>query len=207
MSPPAGFGNGLPPRKRRAAASSEPRKRRRTESNAQSRPRKRHLEDRYCEGYRLLLNQLVHQVAARFGTDVASHQYPAWQVGASRWSRGEQAIFYAALERLGKDNLPAIADAIGTKSIPEIRALVLLLEEAAARHNHVDVTLRDIPAAVEVGDKCNEQLELAADALAWNQEKYEARQERQRFGDYWLITPALAQDIEAALDAHRYVRR
>lgn len=148
-----------------------------------------------------MFNQVVQQAATRFVSDVASRQYYAWQIGASLWSPDEQTTFYAALERLGKDNVPGIANAIGTKSIPETRALLLLLEDAAAKQGDAKVTLRDIPAASDVGDKCNEKLDLAAEALAWNEERWEARQEQEQFGDYWLITPAVAQEIEAALNS------
>ncbi|USP75390.1 dna-binding protein [Curvularia clavata] len=204
MSSSPGRRPGVPPEKRGTVTNSEPlepRKRPRIESTRQESSRKYYLEGKYCDDYRLLFNQVVQQAATRFVPDVASHQHHAWQVGASLWSPDEQATLYVALERLGKDNVPGIANAIGTKSIPETRALLLLLEDAAAKQGDAKVTLRDIPAALDVSSKCNEKLDLAAEALAWNQERWEACQEQKQFGDYWLITPAVAQEIEVAINS------
>ena len=180
-----------------------PRKRRRLESIDPSRARKYHLEGKYSDAYRVLFNEDVNRAAARFEKDTRSHQYYTRQIGASLWSANEQAIFFAALERLGRDDVAGIAGAIGTKSIPETQELMLLLHDAAVKQGDAKLTLRDVPAAVEVRSECNEQLDLAGEALAWYQEMYEASQERDKFGDYWLITPAVADKIESAIDPSR----
>jgi hypothetical protein len=52
-----------------------------------------------------------------------------------------------------------------------------------------------------VGTECEERLELAGDALAWYQERFEAKQEQERYGKYWLITPEVADEIEQAIGA------
>jgi hypothetical protein len=182
-----------------------PRKRRRLESVDPARVRKYYLEGKYNDAYRVLFNEDVSRAAARFEPDAESYQYYTKQIGASSWSEREQAVFFAALERLGRDDVPGIAGAIGTKSIPETQELLLLLHDAATKLVDAKVTLRDVPAAIHVSDGCNEQLELAAEALAWLQDVFEATQERDKFGDYWLITPAVADRIESALD-RRHVR-
>ncbi|CAA9960592.1 Zn-clus domain containing protein [Pyrenophora teres f. maculata] len=158
------------------------------------------------DAYRLLFNAEVTRAAARFDTDSESQQqYGIKYLGASRWSTREQNVFYAALGRLGRDHVAGIAGAIGTKSIPETRELLLLLQEAEATvpEDEPPLTLRDIPAAFDVSRKCNEQLDLAAEALAWYEETCEANQEIEKYGDYWLITPQVAQDIETAIDSAR----
>jgi hypothetical protein len=109
---------------------------------------------------------------------------------------GEKSMFFAALERLGKDDVPGIASAVRTKSIPEVRQLLLLLEDAAKNEGKTKVTLCDIPAAAEIGAECSARLDFAADALGWYQERFEAKREQERFGEYWLITPKIAQEIE-----------
>ncbi|KAF1838851.1 hypothetical protein BDW02DRAFT_488052 [Decorospora gaudefroyi] len=185
---------------------STPGKRRRLESVDPARTRKRLLEGRYSDAYRLLFNEDVNRAAARFDTASDGHQPSTTttrQIGASTWAPKEQAAFFAALARRGRDDLPAIAAAIATKSIAETRELLLLLHDAATKHRHVKLTLRDIPAAVQVGAACDEQLDLAAESLAWFQETFEASQERDKFGDYWLITPAIADSIEDALSPGR----
>jgi hypothetical protein len=161
------------------------------------------LEGKYNDAYRVLFNDDVNRAATRFETDVESFRYYDRQVGASYWSAREQAVFFAALERLGRDDVAGIAGAIGTKSIPETQELLLLLHDAATKQVDAKVTLRDIPAAIDVGKECNEQLDLAGEALAWFQEVFEASQEREKFGDYWLITPAVADKIEGAFDLNR----
>ncbi|KAH8723703.1 hypothetical protein GQ44DRAFT_773848 [Phaeosphaeriaceae sp. PMI808] len=182
-------------------ANNPPRKRPRLGSVASSRPRKhdllrnRPLELRYNDEYRLLFNHHVAQIASRFNTNDSIKHYQN-QVGASVWSTIEQATFFAALDRLGKDDVPGIARAIGTKTVTETRDFILLLQDAAIKKGNAKLRQRDIPAAFELSDECDQQLDKAAEALAWYQERLEAAQEQARYGAYWLITPAIAQDIE-----------
>jgi RNA polymerase I-specific transcription initiation factor RRN5 len=179
---------------------STPRKRRRLESVDPSQVRKHYLQGKYNDAYRVLYNEDVSCAAARFETSAVGNQYYTTQIGASSWSAREQATLFAALERLGRDDLPGITGAIGTKSIPETHEFLLLLHDAATKQGDAKVTLRDIPAAIEVGPECDEQLELAGEALAWFQETFEANAEKEKFGDYWLMTPDIAGKIEDALN-------
>ena len=174
------------------------RKRRRLESVKPPQLGRQHFEAKYSDAYRELFNQDVIRAAARFEVD--SHwQHYTKQVGASTWSSHEQATFFAALQRLGRANIPAIAAAVGTKSIPETQELLLLLQQAAAKQGNAKVTLRDVPAAIEVDSQCEDVLEVAGEALAWYQDMFEASQEQDKFGDFWLITPELADEIEHAV--------
>ncbi|KAF2127668.1 hypothetical protein P153DRAFT_368243 [Dothidotthia symphoricarpi CBS 119687] len=179
-----------------------PRKRRRLESVQPTRIRKYHLEGRYNDAYRELFNEQVSHAASRFQANEDIQHYST-QIGASVWTAQEQATLFAALERLGKDNTPAIAKAIGTKSVPETRELLLLLQDAASKQGDVGVTLRDVPAAIEVGRECNEQLDITAEALAWFQESFEEKEEQDRYGRHWLITPTIAEEIEHAVNGGR----
>lgn len=180
-----------------------PRKRRRLRYRTTSHSRKHDtqrrpsLEETYNDNYRLLYNEHVASAASRFEVDASLHY--SKQVGASVWSSKEQATFFAALERLGKDDLPGIAAAITTKTVAEARDFILLLQDAAAKQGTAQVTLRDIPAAIELDRECCQRLEEAGDALAWYQEKLDAAQEEERYGKYWLITPQIAEEIEHAV--------
>ncbi|CAO2653491.1 Nn.00g029020.m01.CDS01 [Neocucurbitaria sp. VM-36] len=185
-----------PSSRRQSRTPNTPRKRRRLESVDPSRIRKYYLEGKYNDAYRVLFNEDVSHAAARFDAGSQSYQHYATQIGSSIWSCKEQTTLFAALERLGRDDIPGIASAIGTKSIPETHEVLLLLQDAATRQGDAKVTLRDIPAAIEVGNECSEQLDIAGEALAWYQETFEASQEQERFGDYWLITPVIAESIE-----------
>ncbi|KAH9870851.1 hypothetical protein J1614_006423 [Plenodomus biglobosus] len=187
-----------PSSRRQSRTPLTPRKRRRLESVDPSRIRNYHLEGKYNDAYRVLYNEHVNHAAARF-EPLETTQHYATQIGASTWSSDEQAVFFAALERLGKGNVAGVAKAVGTKSIPETQELLLLLHDAAVKQGDTKVTLRDVPAAVEVDQACNEQLDTLAEALAWYQDMHEASQEQAKFGQYWLITSDIARKIESAL--------
>ena len=145
----------------------------------------------------MLFNEEVKDAAARLAVDDTFTQTQT-QIGASIWTPKEKSLYFAALQRLGKDDLPGIARAVGTKSIPEVRHVSLLLEDAVTSQGGAKVTLLDIPAAAEVASECADRLELAADALASYQERFETKREQERYGEYWLITPEIAEEIEAA---------
>jgi RNA polymerase I-specific transcription initiation factor RRN5 len=189
-----------PSRSRSRSQSPNPCKRRRLDRHGSidpSRVRRYDIEGKYSDGYRLLFNEHVTHTAARFDVaGEATYQHYTNQIGPSIWSPQEQATLFAALERLGKDSSEEIARAIATKSVPETRAFLLVLQDAAAKQGGADLMLRDIPAAVEVGPDCDRHLDEAAEALAWFQERLEATQEQERYGDLWLITPQIAEEIE-----------
>jgi RNA polymerase I-specific transcription initiation factor RRN5 len=115
----------------------------------------------------------------------------------------EKSVFFAALLRLGNRDIPGIARAIGTKSIPEVQTFHLLLQDGAAKQRLAKPTLFEMSAALEISVDCDHRLELAGDAIADYQERFEAKQERERYGDYWLITPAIAEELTAATKASR----
>ncbi|KAF1912791.1 hypothetical protein BDU57DRAFT_503348 [Ampelomyces quisqualis] len=193
-----------PPR-RRSSTPESPRKRRRVGSPDHTQRRKHHLlrkrrvEIHYNNEYRLLFNEHVAHAASRFHVDDLV-QYYTNQVGSVLWSPAEQATFFAALARLGKDDLPGIARAIATKTETEARDFLILLQNSASNQGDAKVTLRDISAAIEIGGPCSSQLDEAADALAWYQERLEAAQEQERHGKYWLITPLICEKIEDAVN-------
>jgi RNA polymerase I-specific transcription initiation factor RRN5 len=196
-------------RPRQSRTPKSPRKRRRSQSESPDRQRnsKRHLDGQYNDAYRGLFNEHVTAAATRFDlTDPFFHDstHPIHgQIGAVKWSSKEKSMFYAALDKLGQDDVLGMAKVIKTKSIPEIRELLLLLQDASFKQGDMRLTLRDIPAATEVSLQCSERLELAGDALAWYQERFEAKQEQEKFGEYWLITPEIAQKIEDAVKSSR----
>ncbi|KAJ4334904.1 hypothetical protein N0V87_006499 [Didymella glomerata] len=176
-----------------------PRKRRRGESVEPARARRYYLEGKYNDAYRVLFNEDVGRVAARFEPEDALQHYTT-QYGVSTWTSKEQATLFAALERLGKDDVAGIAQAVGTKSVTETHELLLQLKDAVTEKGDLGLTLHHVPAAIEVGQECNEELDVMAEALAWYQEQWEVNEERERYGDYWLITPVIAEDIEAAIN-------
>lgn len=187
--------DGHSPRKRRRLGSTS-----HTPRNARDHKQLRlRREACYRDEYRVLFNDYVTETASRAlspGSETMGHF--AAQLGSSQWSATEKAALFAALDRLGRHDLPGIAAAVATKTLPEVRAFLTLLRDAAASRGHAKLTLRHIPAAVDIGGACAEQLDDAADALAWYQECLEADQEQKRHGDYWLITPAIAAQLEVS---------
>jgi RNA polymerase I-specific transcription initiation factor RRN5 len=204
MSSDDGANTYLPPR-RRSSTPESPRKRRRLGSSldpAQLRKhdvlRRQDVEASYSDAYRLLFNEHVEQTATRFDVNTSVQHYSKY-IGSTLWSSKEQAVFFAALERLTRNDVAGIARAIGTKTEAETRDFLVLLQDAAASQGDANLTLRDIPAAVQVGHECSQQLDRAGESLAWYQERFEAFQEQERYGDYWLITPPIADEVEAAI--------
>ncbi|KAF2245604.1 hypothetical protein BU26DRAFT_522016 [Trematosphaeria pertusa] len=197
-----------------ADPSPSPRKRRRIGSaDLRDRDRRAHLDGQYRDAYRVLFNEAVNDAAARFAQH-DSDQPESSQFGASIWSAEEQQLFFGALERLGKDDIPGIARAVGTKSIPETREFLLILRNAAAewevkprprdaKGKQTGGQQTEIAAAIEIGGECERHLELAGDALAWYQERDEAKQELERHGRCWLITPEIAEEVEDAIRTAR----
>lgn len=131
------------------------------------------------------------------------------QFGVINWSAFEKNALFAAVARLGRDDLPGIAAQVNTKSVLEVRQYLMLLQDAAAsrRENQAKrsgaVALADHPAAIEVDqDTCN-ALDAAADDLSLRQEAHEEGVEEHRWGDTpWLITPAVARDLERQVKQH-----
>jgi hypothetical protein len=184
------------------SASRKRRRESRSETTQPALDAKDHLQRRYNDGYRVLFNENVDNAATRFEIDHAFRP-PRSQIGTSTWSSEEKSVFFAALQKLGNKDIPGISKAIGTKSIPEVQALCLLLQDAAAKPGVTKPTLLDVPAAIEISAECSARLDSAGDALAWYQERFEAKQERERYGDYWLITPAIAQELSEAANLSR----
>ncbi|PVH97130.1 hypothetical protein DM02DRAFT_631401 [Periconia macrospinosa] len=194
----------LPPPSRAVSTPSSPRKRRRSESGDWIRQRKYHLEGKYSDPYRSLFNNDVNAAASRFVIDDSLHLEDG-QFGAVKWSAKEKNMFFVALERLGKDDLPGISAAIGTKTIQETRQFLLAIQEAPSKRiairgdSRLKIAMQDVPAAIEISRDCEDSLELAGDALAWYQERFEAKQEQAQFGEHWLITSELAEEIEKVI--------
>lgn len=180
------------------AVSLSPRKRPRSSSADSTPSRKRFASAApYNDAYRHLYNEMVR--TATGDTIDGQSTWKTGQSGASIWTASEKEVFFLALDRLGKDNLLGLAAAVGSKSILEIRQYLLLLQDAAfSRAGKRDIFLKDVPAASEVSVICDRHMDTARDTLASMQEHFEAIQEQGRYGEKWLITAELADEIEVA---------
>ncbi|KAK4985916.1 hypothetical protein LTR50_005642 [Elasticomyces elasticus] len=105
-----------------------------------------------------------------------------------------------------RHDLRGISAAVETKSESEVHEYLGMLQAGyveehltAPRSRHLLSELTDWPAALEVKKECRQALDLAAEALAWQQEKWEIKREKNRFQDYWLLTDKVAAEIDELL--------
>lgn len=122
------------------------------------------------------------------------------RLGLTPWSSLEKQQFFAALARLGRHNLPAITARIGSKSLIEVQHyMASLLDDLRLRSRcsrRIAVELAEIPAAVEFSQPCCHAQEEAADIISLKQEQVEAAREEEKWGRYWDVTPAVAEQLD-----------
>ncbi|CZT19747.1 uncharacterized protein RCC_05602 [Ramularia collo-cygni] len=170
-------------------------------------PNQKPIRGYLSKAYRDLLNTEIEDVNARNrkpGLD-ASH------VGASRWTSREKDALFQCLASRSPDDLPALGRAVCTKSEPEIRAYLLLLQAGVISQDSKQVNLQkknvplheEIPAAAEISPEGEHVLDLAADALAVHVEKHIHQQQRDRFGDEWLVDADVAERMDVLQDQNR----
>ncbi|KAI1823131.1 hypothetical protein F4861DRAFT_512018 [Xylaria intraflava] len=184
---------------RRSAPLHTRRKRRRGEPVG---PPPKRVKSGFNAAYLNLLNQDIQDASAGLIHDRENPELEHTQIGEVIWSAAEKNIFFAAVGRLGKDNVAGISARIGTKSEPEVRQYLILLDLTKQRRSHEERRAQcllppaDIPAAVEIGAECVAALEATAGELALRQEVHEEHVEKARWGSQWLITASLAQILE-----------
>ncbi|KAF1736764.1 hypothetical protein CRV24_002374 [Beauveria bassiana] len=154
-----------------------------------------HLNPQYLE----LLNRDIEDAAHRVCLeDVIS--LPDSQLGLTYWSSLEKTQFFEALSRLGKHDLPGIAQRIGTKSLIEVKHYLRVLHEAAIAHRSqkklFSLEPAEYPAAVELTPPCCHAQEEAADAVSIMQEARESLREKEKWQEHWDVTPQIAAKLE-----------
>ncbi|TQS39453.1 hypothetical protein Golomagni_00026 [Golovinomyces magnicellulatus] len=175
----------------------DPRKRRKRSKSLESHEIKAKRLQRYFNyEYRNLLNVEIQQISSdAYQDDLQILQES--QIGSSVWAVEEKALFFAALDTLGKDNVRELSSRIGTKSELEVQYYLLTLQSNAyARRNSSALcTVADIPSAAEISVECCAVLERAADALSACQECVEVKIEREKWDDLWLISKNICQEF------------
>jgi RNA polymerase I-specific transcription initiation factor RRN5 len=178
-----------------------PHKRQADEPGYNDRPFKKAKSTAFNHGYLTILNIDIEDAAAQYAPHEEEH-LPASQIGMTNWTSVEKELFFEALSRLGKDDLPGIARRIRTKGELEVRQYLNLLRDTVSTKKRerklMPTCPPDMPAAIEIGPQCSAALEEAADAVASRQETYEESLERKQWGDNWLITPFNYRRMEAA---------
>jgi RNA polymerase I-specific transcription initiation factor RRN5 len=149
--------------------------------------------------YRDHLNSNILEITGN-DADANQDRLEPSQIGASFWTTQEKHRFFAALQSRGPGDLLGLATAVGTKSEPEIKAYILLLQQGARElqaKSRVELASADLPAAAEIGAECLEAEEAAAGALEAKARAAEEGKEKVRWSEeHWLID----EDVAAALD-------
>ncbi|KAK8188033.1 hypothetical protein HDK77DRAFT_55582, partial [Phyllosticta capitalensis] len=158
----------------------------------------------YSHGYRDLYNADVED-AVDFLPVKKHGRPPPSQIGASFWTTAEKQRLFSALERYGRGQIQQLTSAIQTKSEPQVREYLLLLQQGAVevflndkRFDYKPIRLFEIPAAHEISEECCKKLDATSKALSWHQYSFEARQEQEKHGEFWLLTPAIAEQVKEA---------
>jgi RNA polymerase I-specific transcription initiation factor RRN5 len=180
-------------------------KRRKIESHEAMRAEGKRLRSSYSNDYRRLLNADIQDAVLQRNGSILDPLAQS-QIGLAIWTPSEKEIFFTALGRLGKDNAAGISARINSKSVPEVREYLLLLRQGMLENNLSKVQnhvpgLSEFPAAAEVGQECENMLELAADSLNYRQERYEEQVEEGKWGQLpWLLDLDAANWVEEQLE-------
>lgn len=155
------------------------------------------LRTQYNDEYRQLYNETVDEIVYGSPLHCQKLLLPS-KIGITLWTSKEKNTLFAALARRGRGDLPGIARAIETKSVPEVQVYLQLLQKAVV-HQHLfnrrnqlfDVSA--VPGAFEVSPACSAALELSAESLGVLQQRAEAKRERKKHHDLWLLNQKLGR--------------
>ena len=157
--------------------------------------------------YLALLNEDIDDAKEHIIADPEHSALPTTQLGMVTWTSTEKRLFFDALARLGKGDLPGISSRIETKSIAEVAQYIRLLEEGARTRTTKTrdaVIPADIPAAAEISPQCSLALDAAADELSLRQQRYEEKREQQKWDEFpWNITREAAAEVEERPEERR----
>jgi len=158
------------------------------------------IKSAYNDGYRELLNSIIEDTVSFESIDRFGSFDPS-QLGISNWSPFEKDVFFSWLDRLGRHDIRGIAAAIPSKSEPEVREYLRLLQHGSTEHylhaprQHL-LGPTDIPAAFEISKACCDALDEAGRALESYQSDSDVRRERIRFDDYCVLDHKTALNLE-----------
>lgn len=162
-------------------------------------------ESLYNAAYYELLHSTVEEIGYG-GVEVIEPVLQPSQVGLTLWSSEEKEALFTVLSKKGKDDLKAIAEAIGSKSEPEVHVYLRLLQQmtenqrtSGSDSGMVDFT--EVPAAFEISEACTTVLDAAADAILVKEGELAEEKGREYFGDFWLLDASLAEGKDNSAEA------
>ncbi|KAF3937324.1 hypothetical protein ABW19_dt0202965 [Dactylella cylindrospora] len=143
-----------------------------------------HINDQYRD----LLNEAINDARdRRVYPDV---NFKSSEIGEVFWSFTEKQRFFRALPRVGRHNPAALSEEIESKTVIEVQGYLDVLKEETDRRmqkvgskRHELLMMADIPAAIEVGEECDDLLDKEAERVKLHVERIEEKEERERWGD------------------------
>jgi hypothetical protein len=152
-----------------------------------------------------LLNQEIEYI--NLGIRYPDSNLPSSQVGMTVWSSEAKEAFFDALDTHGKGNLPRIAEAIGF-SIPQVQEYLLLLE--AANEEWIEtygsvnpIEIQEVPAAWQIPASLEWLLDFTSLVLSERIQHETEKDEKKRFGKYFIVDLDTADEIQKAYDVER----
>lgn len=130
-----------------------------------------------------------------------TENYNVTQNGIVIWTPQEKDIFFNLLDQKGKNGIKEIAQAIGTKSELEVQEHLRLLHRGLERQHLRDrhartVILGDIPAATEIREKCERELDKYSELLCLEEQYLGDVAGKKRHYDAWIIDRGKAEEID-----------
>ncbi|KAF7592220.1 hypothetical protein BBP40_000491 [Aspergillus hancockii] len=125
-------------------------------------------------------------------TKTGGENHQSTQSGIVIWTSREKEILFNILDRKGKDGIPDIARAIGSKSELEVQEHLRLLHRGVQwqhqndRHSRT-IILGDVPAATEMSIECCDMLDEYAKHLALREQQDEDVAGRKKHHNMWII--------------------
>lgn len=163
----------------------------------------------YNDNYRKLLNTTISEaghIAVDDDLDVLNPMLnlPPSNLGGTTWTADEKRILFRAVARYGRDDLPRIASSLN-KSEQEVKVYLDHMREALLQHARtllggLQSAGDEMHTAIEISHEGIKELDTCADALAWYQFTWEAKQEQKAYGDFWLLDRELADEVTMALE-------
>ncbi|KAG5438687.1 hypothetical protein PCANB_002407 [Pneumocystis canis] len=158
--------------------------------------------------YLQLLNQVIRETMADVDVGMMKNTLCSSVINGNLWSSLEKEKFFKSLSRRSRHNPEDIARDVGSKSVIQVIAYINILEEESQMlrffsksHGKEIVSLRHIPAAMEMSDEWIDVEEQEAKKIQQWVDKLQEHQEKLIWGPEWsFLGNKKISEIEMALD-------
>jgi hypothetical protein len=157
------------------------------------------------EAYSNLFAQTANNHAS-VDTKSNGENHQSTQNGIVIWTSREKEILFNILDRKGRNGIPDIARAIGSKSELEVQEHLRLLHRGLEWQHQKDrhsrtVILGDVPAAAEISSECCNMLDEYAKHLALREQQDENVAGRKKHHDMWIIDRETAELVDEQVES------